>query len=165
LSQDRFTARIRWQADADPTCEIETSHAGFETAEDAALFANGFLDAGADELRLESGHLFLTLTDRSTIELRQVTIDVWRLPDDGGDYQVADDNDFARTPITIERLSAMGFDGGFTQIKYGVTAAAGAQVDVSIALNETGNLTVTVETRPTEPTDGASFAFGVIARA
>jgi hypothetical protein len=26
MSHERFTARIRWQADADPTWEVETSH-------------------------------------------------------------------------------------------------------------------------------------------
>jgi hypothetical protein len=165
MSQERFTARIRWQADADPTWEVETLHEGFETAEDAALFANGFLDAGADELRLESGHLFLTLTDHSTSELSDTAVEVWRLLDDGGEYQIADDADFERAPVTIERLSAMGFDGGLTQIKYGVTNAAGMQVDVAIALNETGNLSVTVQARQDGAAEDASFAFGVIARA
>jgi hypothetical protein len=165
MSQDRFTARIRWQADVDPTWEVETSHGGFETAEDAALFANGFLDAGADELRLESGRLRLTFTDRSTVELPESAVEVWRLPDDGDDCQVADDRDFELVSVTMERLSAMGFDGGFTQLKYGVTDSAGAQVDVAISLNETGNLSVTVEDGATDPVEDASFAFGVIARA
>jgi len=165
MSQQYFTARIRWQADADPTWEIETAHEGFETAEDAALFANGFLDSGADELRLDAGRLLLTLTDHSTIELPSTAIQIWRLPDDGSDLQVADDMDFEKMSLSIERLSAMGFDGGFTQIKYGVTDAAGIQVNVVLRLNETGNLSVTVEAPPEDLPDPASFAFGIITRA
>lgn len=165
MSEERFVARIRWQADADPTWEIETTHGGFETAEDAALFANGFLEAGADELRLESGRLLLTLADRSSSELSAEALQIWRLRDDGADCQIADDDDFERVPISVERLSAMGFDGGFTQIKYGVTDAAGVQVDVVLGLNETGNLSVTVEATPPGPGEDASFAFGIIPRA
>lgn len=164
-SQQRFVARIRWQADADPSWEIETSHGGFDTAEDAALFANGFLEAGADELRLESGRLLMTLTDGSCVELPADTAQIWRLPDDGNDCQVADDGDFERASISIDGLSAMGFDGGFTQIKYGVTDPAGGQVNVAIALDETGNLSVTVEAPRGEPPEDASFSFGIIARA
>ena len=130
MAKERFTARIRWQADVDPTWELETAHPGFETAEDAALFANGFLEAGADTLRLESGRLYLTLTDHSSAELPVDAVQIWRLPDDGAECQVADDRDFERVPLSIERLSAMGFDGGFTQIKYGVTDTMGAQVNV-----------------------------------
>jgi hypothetical protein len=165
MSQEHFTARIRWQADADPSWEIETSHDGFESAEDAALFANGFLEAGADELRLESGRLLMTLTDGSSVELSGDTAQIWRLPEDGSDCQVADDGDFERASISIPDLSAMGFDGGFTQIKYGVTDAAGGQVNVTIALDETGNLSVTVEAPRAEPSEDASFAFGIITRA
>jgi hypothetical protein len=165
MSEQRFTARIRWQADVDPTWEMETSHPGFETAEDAALFANGFLEAGADELRLESGRLILTLTDGTSVEPPADAVQIWRLPDDGTDCQIADDADFERTTISIERLSAMGFDGGFTQIKYGVTDGTGAQVDVAVELNETGNLSVTVEAPAPDSVEHASLAFGIIPRA
>lgn len=165
MSEDRFVARVRWQADADPSWEIETAHGGFETAEDAALFANGFLEAGADELRLDSGRLLLTLTDRSSNELTAEAVQVWRLRDDGSDCQIADDQDFERLPISIERLSAMGFDGGFTPIKYGVTDPASVQVNVVLGLNETGNLSVTVQGSSPEPPDDASLAFGIIPRA
>jgi hypothetical protein len=165
MPHERFTARIRWQADADPSWEIETTHAGFETAEDAALFANGFLDVGADELRLEDGRLLMMLTDRSSIELPPDSLQIWRLPDDGTDCQVADDGDFERAPISIDRLSALGFDGGFTQIKYGVTDTAGTQIDVALQLNEVGNLSVTVGGPRAEVDEDASFALGIIARA
>jgi hypothetical protein len=165
MSQERFTARIRWQADVDPSWELETAHPGFETAEDAALFANGFLEAGADELRLESGRLILTFTDCSSVEFPSDSAQIWCLPDDGTDCQVADDADFERASISIEHLSAMGFDGGFTQIKYGVTDVTGAQVDVAVELNETGNLSVTVESPSRDSAEEASFAFAILPRA
>ena len=165
MSQERFAALIRWQADADPSWEIETAHSGFGSPEDAALFANGFLDAGADELRLEGGRLYLTLSDHTCTEVPPDSVQVWRLRDDGTECQVADDLDFERASISIDRLSAMGFDGGFTQLKYGVTDAAGAQVNVVLRLNETGNLTVTVQATPRAAPEDASFAFGIIPRA
>ena len=67
--------------------------------------------------------------------------------------------------ISIDRLSAMGFDGGFTQIEYGVANSIGAQVNVVLRLNETGNLSVTVEAAVPGPADDASFTFGIIPRA
>ena len=160
-----FTAHIRWQADVDPSWEIETQHVGFETAEDAALFANGFLEAGADELRLRSGHLSLALTDRSSVELGEGVVQIWRLPESDDELQVADDVDFQRVSMTLPQLSALGFDGGFVQIKYGVTGSGGAQVQVAVTLNETGNLSVTVDEPGDGSMDDASFAFGIIPRA
>ena len=65
----------------------------------------------------------------------------------------------------LDQLSAMGFEGGFTQIKYGVVNSIGGQVSVAIGLNETGNLSVTVETALPGRVDDASFAFGIIPRA
>ena len=79
--------------------------------------------------------------------------------------QVADDQDFERVPISIERLSAMGFDGGFTQIKYGVTGPSGVQVNVVLGLNETGNLSLTVEETSPELSKDASFVLGIIPHA
>lgn len=160
-----FTAHIRWQADVDPTWEIETLHGGFETAEDAALFANGFLEAGADELRLRSGHLSLALTDQSSVELGEGVVQIWRLPESDDELQVADDVDFQRVSMTLPQLSALGFDGGFVQIKYGVTDSDGAQVQVAVTLNETGNLSVTVDEPGDGSMDDASFAFGIVPRA
>jgi hypothetical protein len=166
MPQPPFTARIRWQADADPSWEIETLHPGFETAEDAALFANGFLEAGAEELRLEGSRLLLSLADRTVQELSADSIQVWRLPESAEDVRVADDADFQRVILSPEQLSALGFDGGFMQVKYGVSDAAGAQVVVVIETNEIGNLSVTVEELRGDEAiaAGASFALGIIAR-
>ena len=72
MSSDSFTARVRWQADADPAWELETSHGGFANPEQAALFANGFTNRAADELRLDDGRVCMTLTDGSTFELAAV---------------------------------------------------------------------------------------------
>lgn len=165
MSRQVFTAHIRWQADVDPGWEIETSHPGFQSAEDAALFANGFLEAGADELRLASGRLSLSLTDRSSIDLPEDAVQVWRLPQSAEDIQIADDADFHLVSMNLSQLSALGFDGGFVQIKYGVTDAAGTQVQVGLSVNETGNLSVTVDETRDEMPEAASFVFGIIPRA
>jgi hypothetical protein len=162
-------ARLRWQADADACWELETTHGGFATPEDAALFANGFAEAGADELRLDSGRLVLTLTDGSSVELPPDAVEIWRIPDDGHEHQVADDADFARVSLSLAELSTGGLDGGFIQIKYGVTTSAGEQIDVAISLDETGLLSLTVEERSAHDVDqedsDASFTLGIIPRA
>ena len=169
MSSDSFTARIRWQADADPAWELETSHDGFADPEEAAFFANGLTNRAAVELRLEEGRVWLTLIDGSTFELAADVVQVWRLPEDGMEgeehYPVADDSDFYRVAMTFDELSAIGLDGGFAQIKYGVVDPNGAEVDVAISLDETGLLTVTVnEKTADELAQDASFVLGIIAR-
>lgn len=161
-----FIARLRWQADADACWELETTHGGFATPEDAALLANGFAEAGADELRLESGRLILTLTDGSRVELRPDAVQIWRLPDDGQEHQVADDAELTRLGLSLAELSDNGLDGGFTQIKYGVTSSVGEPIDVAITLDETGLLSLTVEERAADDSDReASFTLGIIPKA
>jgi hypothetical protein len=168
MSSDSFTARIRWQADADPAWELETSHGGFANPEQAALFANGFTNRAADELRLDDGRVCMTLTDGSTFELAAEIVQVWRLPEDCAEgeehYPVADDWDFHRVAISFDELSALGLDGGFAQIKYGVVDPNGTGVDVAIALDATGLLTVTVNEKADETLQDASFALGIIPR-
>ena len=166
MSSDFFTARIRWQADTDPAWELETSHGGFVNPEQAALFANGFADTAADELRLVSGRLLMTLTDGTTLDLEPGAVQVWRLPENGEEPRVADDADFQRVSMTFDQLSSLGLDGGFVQIKYGVLDPTGNGIDVAIALDETGLLTVTVEeTGVDEMAEDASFTLGIIPRA
>jgi hypothetical protein len=160
-----FSARIRWQSDADPCYELETHHPGFATADDAALFANGFSAAGADELRLSDGALVLTLTDGSQVELPLEVVQVWRLQDDGQEIQVADDIDFQLAAVTFEELSSQGLDGGFVQVKYGVLDPDNEPLDVAVYLDETGLLGVTVHARGQDEGGEASFALGVITRA
>jgi hypothetical protein len=163
---DRFTARLRWQADADPCWELETAHSGFTTPEDAALFANGFAAAGADDLRLLAGRLVMTLTDGTMLDLHPDAVQIWHLPDDGQEHQVADDGDFRRSLLTLAELSEAGLDGGFNQIKYGVTTLTGEPVDVAINLDDTGVLSLTVEERAAdEVTQEASFILGIIPKA
>jgi len=112
MSSDSFTARIRWQADADPAWELETSHDGFVNPEEAAFFANGLTNPAAVELRLDDGRVWLTLIDGSTFELAADVVQVWRLPEDGVEgedhYPVADDSDFRRVTMTFDELSAIG---------------------------------------------------------
>ena len=71
-----FAARIRWQAVSDPALELETHHPGFDSAEDAALFANGIDARSAAGLALEGGVLRLRLTDGASevIDAAWVTV-------------------------------------------------------------------------------------------
>jgi hypothetical protein len=164
MSTTQFTARIRWQCDANPCFELETRHTGFATAEEAALFANGFSEAAAAELQLARGQVLFTRVDGSESELERDAITVWHLPDDGQDFQVADDEDFEVVPLSFAAMSAMGLDGGFLQIKYGVLGRSQEVVDVAVEINETGLPEVTVHESDEDVGEAASFSFSIIAR-
>lgn len=164
MTTGEFTARIRWQSEMNPCFELETRHRGFSTAEDAALFANGFSDAGALDLRLARGRLTLVLTDGAESELEPESVQVWELPDDGQEYQVADDSAFELVPRTPAELSARGLDGGFVQLKYGVLAPDHSIVDVAVDVDETGLPEVTVHEPAGDDTEVASFSLGIIVR-
>lgn len=162
-----FAARIRWQAEADPAWELETHHPGFSSAEDAALFANGYGDAGVADLRLDGGNLLLTLTDGSTAALAADGASVWHFAGAIDENTVARDVDFERVDLTFSALSSRGIDGGFVPLVYAVLGPNAEPLDVSINVDELGMLRVTVERNPAgaPPPPDASLLFGVIPRA
>lgn len=57
VSSRRFVALVRWRSAITPELELETHHAGFLSAEAAALAANGLGAQGFDELVLDHGTL------------------------------------------------------------------------------------------------------------
>ncbi len=55
----QFTALVRWRCRGVPELEFETHQTGFESAEAAALAANGLGHGGFDELLVEPGAVTL----------------------------------------------------------------------------------------------------------
>lgn len=159
-----FTARIRWQCSADPCVELETRHSGFATAEEAALFANGLSEDGALELQLLAGRLLLTRADATVVEIAADAVLVWELPDNGEDFQVADDFEFQVVTNTFAQLSARGLDGDFQAVKFGVLNAAQEVVDVAVDVDETGLPTVAVRESTVDDAQPASFSLGIMVR-
>jgi hypothetical protein len=163
-----FTARIRWRCERDHSWEVETWQGGFASAEDAALWANGFSEPAAAILALWRGKLELTLTDQESRILAPGSFHIWRLPD-GFDRSVpADDSCFREVQGGgTDLLTDLGLDGEWQQIAYGVLGPQGETIDVILELDDTGKLEVTTieDWRGVLVGEGASFSLGVVPRA
>jgi len=59
IAARQFTALVRWRCRGAPELEFETHQSGFESAEAAALAANGLGHGGFDELLVEPGTVTL----------------------------------------------------------------------------------------------------------
>lgn len=128
----RFSARIRWRRVADPDWEIDTRHLGFESWREAACFANGLTEEGATALFLYDGVLVLQLVNGQDVIVEDSEIVVWQRenPTDGG---LPKDLEFIRAALVPEQLSAMGLDGAFSPMRFGVDDLCGSQrIDVRV---------------------------------
>lgn len=128
----RYAARIRWRCAADPDWEIDTRHPGFESWREAACFANGLADDGASTLWLKEGALVLELVNgRKEVMDRQEAI-VWqrvspRRP------ALPEDLTFVRADVDLREMSAMGLDGAFGAMRFGVDDVRGSsRLDVRV---------------------------------
>lgn len=162
-----FAARVRWRCEADPRWEMETLHAGFAQAEDAALFANGFSTRSPSLLELDRGRFHLGFTDGTAEQVRAGAYQLWRLPRDFDPAHAADDSSFEPVDASPSDLSEMGLDGRWGQLAYGVVGPKGEGVDVLLEVDDTGGLKViTIDQQPEmadhEP---ASFSMAVLPKA
>lgn len=163
--QKSFSVRVRWQAEADCAWELETHHGGFQSAEEAGLFANGFADVGIAELRLELGRLRLGLSDGSWTPMHPEAVTIWAIPAGRTDGRIATDADFRKMDVAITGLSEQGLDGGFIPLAYGVLGPDRQPVDVRILLDDDLG---TVDVRVFDdwaPVEEGLLLFGVIPRA
>jgi hypothetical protein len=128
----RFAARIRWRRIADPDWEIDTRHPGFESWREAACFANGLTEEGACGLFLYDGVLVLQLVNGRDVIVEESEIVIWQreaAPDAG----LPKDSEFMRVALDLGRLSAMGLDGAFSPMRFGVDDVRGSQrLDVRV---------------------------------
>ena len=132
IAAPRYVARIRWRCDVDPDWEIDTRHPGFEAWREAACFANGLSEEGACILFLQDGALVLQLVNgRDVVVDGQDTI-IWQRsnPSSSG---TPDDINFVRADAGPDELSAMGLDGCFSPLRFGVDDARGlSRMDVRV---------------------------------
>jgi len=151
----RFTALVRWRG-PDPSIEIETRHSGFDTPEDAALFANAFSPDAPLSLRLAArSSLQLLKADGHYVEWPTEGVTVWVLPPVAAavdDLVVASDEDFE--PYRFADLSIpTSALGDYEQGQYAVLDGNGSPVDVVVDWDETDHLRVTVRWDATDAND------------
>jgi hypothetical protein len=128
----RFAARIRWRRIVDPDWEIDTRHLGFESWRQAACFANGLTEEGACALFLYEGVLVLQLVNGRDLIVEDSETVVWQR-EDPADARLPEDSEFIRTALDLGQLSAMGLDGAFSPMRFGVDDLRGSQrMDVRV---------------------------------
>ena len=128
----RFAARIRWRRSADPDWEIDTRHLGFESWRQAACFANGLTEQGACALFLCEGVLVLQLVNGRDVIVEDSEIVVWQR-EGPPDASLPRDSQFIRAALGLRQLSAMGLDGPFSPMRFGVDDLCGSQrIDVRV---------------------------------
>ncbi len=141
-----YTAIIRWRG-PDPALELETTHTGFPTPEEAALYANGISPRTPIGLQvLPDGTAVFTLNDYTEMPCSREQLTVWALSPDveaTSDLIVASENDFE--PVHPGELAVrFAAQGDYLQIQYGVLDASGNPLDVRIGWDDTNRLRVTV---------------------
>lgn len=117
---------------ANPDWEIDTRHLGFESWREAACFANGLTEDGACALLLYEGVLLLQLVNGRDVIVDAHDVVVWqreRAPDEC----LPEDSAFIRTALDFDELSAIGLDGAFRPMRFGVDDLHGsARLDVRV---------------------------------
>jgi len=164
-----YTALIRWRG-PDPSLEIETSHAGFASPEEAALYANGISPASPQGLHLSSdGSATLHLGDHQEIPCRRDQMTIWAIAPEAlaaSDIVVAGDGDFV--PVAISEIPLRsGAHGDYLQAQYGVLDQDDKPVDVQVTWDEAERLRVTVADASvaTERERRPTLALGVLPEA
>ena len=117
---------------ADPDWEIDTRHPGFESWRQAACFANGLTEEGACALFLYEGVLVLQLVNGRDVIVEESEIIVWQR-ESPPEATLPKDFEFMRTALDLAHLSAMGLDGAFSPMRFGVDDLCGSQpIDVRV---------------------------------
>jgi hypothetical protein len=146
MAPTTYTAIIRWRG-PDPALELETTHTGFPSPEEAALYANGIPPRTPTGLHLfPDGSAVFMLNDYTETPCSPEQLTIWALPSDilaTSDVIVANDNDFA--PVHPGELAVrFSAHGDYLQVQYGVLDANGAPLDVQIDWDDGNHLRVTV---------------------
>jgi hypothetical protein len=128
----RYVARIRWRCNVDPDWEIDTRHPGFEDWREAACFANGLSEEGPCILFLQDGALVLQLVNGRDVVVDSRDIVTWQRANPRNSA-TPDDINFVRSSEGPDELSALGLDGCFTPVRFGVDDAWGwSRMDVRV---------------------------------
>jgi hypothetical protein len=128
----RYVARIRWRRVAGPGWEIDTRHPGFESWRLAACFANGLTEDGAAALSLHEGDLILHLVNGRDARIESGDAVIWERAEQANP-ELPEELSFIRAAVGPRELSAMGLDGPFTAMRFGVDEIGGsARLDVRV---------------------------------
>jgi hypothetical protein len=121
----RFIARIRWRRVAEPSWEIDTRHHGFESWRVAACFANGLSEDGASTLSLQDGALILHLVNGRDVRIASSDAVIWERTE-RSDLDMPEELGFIRAALGPREMTALGLDGPFTAMRFGVDEAGGS---------------------------------------
>jgi hypothetical protein len=160
-----YTAIIRWRG-PDPTLELETTHPGFGSPEEAALYANGIPPQTPSFLHLESdGTAVLVLNDDTETACAAELLSAWALPPDcpvTDGLIIADDEDFELLPRG-ELVLRYAAHGDYIQAQYGILDPNGSPLDVRVDWDNSNRLRVTIfENPPHRQQAGQACAFGML---
>jgi hypothetical protein len=147
----RYVARIRWRHVADPFWEIDTRHHGFESWRVAACFANGLTEDGAAALSLHDGDLVLHLVNGRDARLEGGDAVIWERAEAP---ELPEDLRFVRAAVGPRELSAMGLDGPFSPMRFGVDEVGIGPLDVRVEADTRRRAVLVTLARPREA-DGA----------
>ena len=163
----RFTAIIRWRG-PDPTIELETRHPGFQSPEEAALFANVIPPESPLALRLAAGPTIeLLQPDGRYVSFPPTDACVCRLPLGAlstHEIVVANDNDFEPHAFS-EFLFPASALGDYDQAQYAVLDQAGNPLDVVVEWDEAEHLKVTVQETSVSDEPETTFVLGALPQA
>lgn len=148
MSETGFSVGIRWRFLNEPSWEVESTHWGFSSAEDAALFANGFGERCARHLVLDRSRRTWWL-QRAEGDLDLVDdVQVWCLSSaSGGVLAIVTDEQFEQRTLRDLLAVAVVDDARlvFSPLHYGVRGSDGRALDVALSLDEWWFLQVKVE--------------------
>ena len=141
-----YTAIIRWRG-PDPTLELETRHPGFQSPEEAALYANGIPPRAPVGLYLDpEGTAIFLLNDDTEMPCPPEQLMALVVSQDCGDVDdvtVVYDEDFELLPRG-ELVIRYAAHGDYLQAQYGVLDANEIPLDVRVDWDDTNRLRVTV---------------------
>jgi hypothetical protein len=153
MANTTYTAIIRWRG-PDSALELETTHTGFPTPEEAALYANGIPPRTPIGLHvLPDGTAVFMLNDYTETPCSPEQLTVWTLSpsvEATSNVIVASENDFE--PVHPGELAVrFSAQGDYLQVQYGVLDPNGTPLDVQIGWDDRNRLRVTVLDRPSSP--------------
>ena len=129
---DLFTVQIRWRSSSDCHWELETTHRGFASAEEAVLFATGLASNAVRCLWVERGVLILELEGGRLVE-HDGTTDVWKLSDEPA--ELPEEARFERVNTCSQDLSDTGLRGMFVARCFLVTDPFGRPLSISVQVD------------------------------
>lgn len=153
MATTTYTAIIRWRG-PDPALELETTHTGFPTPEEAALYANGIPPRTPIGLQvLPDGTAAFILNDYTETPCSREQLTVWALsPNVEASTDVIVASESAFEPVHPGELAVrFAAQGDYLQVQYGVLTASGTPLDVRIGWDDANRLRVTVLDSPSPP--------------